>query len=183
MAPQRTIAPQQKPVTQLTKEALESLEAFASETTGKVREISADKKDQRVRLMRKWNSFFNENYVGLDPERLWIDLCCDDNMAKSYCRVFLQWYVTNSGRLEVCLGPEEHEWKREVTATITIAEVWKCLVVEADSTVLLRKRKEDPTHRKQWVLAYAERDKTGPVADISRVCVASLSSVVGIPIK
>ncbi|KAI1382904.1 uncharacterized protein F4822DRAFT_440681 [Hypoxylon trugodes] len=102
-------------------------------------------------------------------------MCCDDDEAKTHCKIFLQWYVKNSGRWEVCLGPEEHEWKREVAAAITVTEVWKCLVVEADATVLLRKRKEDRTHRKRWMLAFAEKDKTGSVAEISRWIAGPLS--------
>lgn len=78
--------------------------------------------------------------------------------------------MKKSGRWEVCLGPAESEWKREVTSAITVTEVWKRLVVEAHSTVLYRKRKEDRVNRRQWVLSFVEKG-TGPVAEISRVCV------------
>lgn len=76
--------------------------------------------------------------------------------------------MKKSGLWEVSLGPNEYEWKREVTSAITLTEVWKRLVVEAHSTVLFRKRKEDRVNRRQWVLSFAEKG-TGPVAEISRV--------------
>ncbi|KAH7027193.1 uncharacterized protein B0I36DRAFT_364435 [Microdochium trichocladiopsis] len=82
--------------------------------------------------------------------------------------MFLQWYVKNSERWEVCLGPEDRQWKRVVKSAITIDEIWKRLVVGADETVLLKKRKSDRENRGKWRLAFKEKDKTGPVADISR---------------
>ena len=120
---------------------------------------------------KDYSRFFIEDYPKrkIDPEKIWLDLCCDDETAKKYCKVFLQWYVKKSGRWEVCLGPAEREWKREVKSAITLTEVWKCLVVEADATVLFRKRRSDRSNRRKWMLSFAEKDKTGPVAEISRV--------------
>jgi hypothetical protein len=90
-------------------------------------------------------------------------------VAKKHSKIFLQWYIENSGKWEVCLGPEEYKWQRTVGHAITVAEVWKNLVCEADSTVLMKKRREDGRERRQWMLAYAEKDKTGPIAEVSRV--------------
>lgn len=83
-------------------------------------------------------------------------LYCDEKAAKTHCKIFLQWYIRNSGRHEICLGPAEREWKRNVTSAITLTEISKCLVVEVHLTMLLRKRKEDRMNRPQWVLSFAE---------------------------
>jgi hypothetical protein len=116
-------------------------------------------------------SFFTEVYKTrrIDPEGVWHGMCCDTDAAKAHCKIFLQWYTKNSGRWEVCLGPEEYAWTRTIKTTVIVTEVWKCLVVEAHSTVLLKKRKEDSLNRRRWVLSFVERDRTGPVAEISRV--------------
>ncbi|KAH7016381.1 uncharacterized protein B0I36DRAFT_388981, partial [Microdochium trichocladiopsis] len=140
-------------------DAFELLEDFASAPTDDVREISASKKAERARDYAKKQ---------IDPEGIWLGMCCDDEKAKMYCKIFLQWCVKASGRWELCLGPAEREWERAVTSAITVTEVWKCLVVEADSTVLFRKRKEDRANRRRWILSFAEKDRTGPVAEISR---------------
>ncbi|KAB5572287.1 hypothetical protein GE09DRAFT_1216851 [Coniochaeta sp. 2T2.1] len=155
---------------------LGELEDFASAPTDDVREISDRLKADRERAMRKWNYFFKEVYTTnkADLEEVWFRLCHDDEQAKFNCKVFLQWYVKKSGSREVCLGPAEYEWKREVTSAITLTELWKRLVVEAHSTVLFRKRKEDRVNRRQWALSFAEKG-TGPVAEISRWIAGPLS--------
>ncbi|KAK3318110.1 hypothetical protein B0H66DRAFT_602713 [Apodospora peruviana] len=119
---------------------LEELEEFASIPLDDVREISDRLKADRERAMRKWNYFFKEQYK--------------KRQAKFYCKVFLQWYVKKLGRWEVSLGLAEYEWKREVTSAITLTEAWKRLVVEAHSTILFWKRKEDRVNRRQWVLSF-----------------------------
>ncbi|KAI1846939.1 hypothetical protein JX265_014017 [Neoarthrinium moseri] len=116
---------------------LEELAAFATSTTDEVPDISAAKKAERERVMRRWNDFFCNVYKTrvIDPEAVW-------------------W--------EICLGPEEYAWTRTVECAITVTEVWECLVVEAHATVLVREEGAGS------YLAFAERDKTGPVAEISR---------------
>ncbi|KAK7928723.1 hypothetical protein PG985_005721 [Apiospora marii] len=138
-------------------------EKFAAAPSSDMREVSARMKAARERVMGKWNS-------------IWLELCDDADEAKKHCKIFLLWHRQNSGRWEICLGPDEHKWKREVTYAVTLAEVWKYLVVKADNTVLHRKRKQDRANQKHWRLAFAEKDKTGPIAEISGFIAGALAT-------
>lgn len=121
-------------------------------------------------IFYNWHSFHTEFYPEIDPDQVWLDLCLDDDDAKGKIKIFLQYYIKSSGRWEVCLGPEEYSWQREITSAISVTEAWKCMVCEAHATVLAEKRKTDRLRRNLWCLVFKERDALGPVAGISRVC-------------
>ncbi|KAI1840232.1 hypothetical protein JX266_013571 [Neoarthrinium moseri] len=63
---------------------LEELEAFATSTTDEVPDISAVKKAERERVMRRWNDFFCNVYKTrvIDPEAVWYGLCCGDEALR-----------------------------------------------------------------------------------------------------
>jgi hypothetical protein len=68
--------------------------------------------------------------------------------------------------------PQETECRRTLTSVHSLPNLWGCLIAEADSTVLLKKRKEDPANKKTWRLRFMDHtNKTGqgPVYEISRV--------------
>ncbi|KAI0517218.1 hypothetical protein F5B22DRAFT_134403 [Xylaria bambusicola] len=110
-------------------------------------------------------------------------MCDDDDDAKEHCKIFLQWYVQTSGRYEACLGPEEYQWAREVGSAVTVLELWKNLVVEADLTILWKKRQEARKNRRHWMLAFVGGDKTGPVAEVSRFIAGPLTNECGLTRK
>ncbi|KAI1322660.1 hypothetical protein F5Y16DRAFT_30440 [Xylariaceae sp. FL0255] len=176
------------------EDPFDDLEQLAGEGEGgeEARDVSDAKKSDRERIMRKWHHFWNETYPSkqkgirkrvVDSKGLWVDLCADDKDAKKNIEFFLMWYVKNSGRREICLGPEEYEWKNAVTSAVTLTEVWKNLVVEADNTVLREKRQKEPQFWRLWKLAFVERDKDGPVAEISRAIAGRLADKLGLTRK
>lgn len=93
----------------------------------------------------------------------------DNDDAKARIKIFLQYYIKSLGRWEVCLGLEEYLWQREITSAISVIEAWKCLVCKAHAMVLYEKRRAHLLQCTLWSLAFKERDKTGPVAEIFRV--------------
>ncbi|CAJ2509178.1 Uu.00g142040.m01.CDS01 [Anthostomella pinea] len=62
-----------------------------------------------------------------------------------------------------------------VASAVTVSELWRNLVVEADNEVLYRKRKQEPRRREYWRLAFVGKDKTGSVAEVSRWIAGPLS--------
>ncbi|KAL1850467.1 hypothetical protein Daus18300_012881 [Diaporthe australafricana] len=158
------------------KNALVEFENFANGTSSDIRIVSKGKKAQRERVLRTWKEFHEEFYPDVDPDQVWVDLCLDKDDAKARIKIFLQYYIKSSGRWEVCLGPEEYSWQREITSAISVTEAWKCMVCEAHATVLYEKRRAHPLQRALWALAFKERDKTGPVAEISRWIAGPLST-------
>jgi hypothetical protein len=117
------------------------------------------------------NSYFKK-VLELDPDAVWLDLCQNRDLAKDRCRAFLRRFVTDSVQRVPTLGPEEYEWKRTVNSANTLLNVWRCLVAQADSTVLLAKRQKDPSNRDTWRLKFLDhtnRQGHGPVFEISKV--------------
>lgn len=69
-------------------------------------------------------------------------------------------------------GTKETEWRRTVTSAHTLLNVWRSLIAQADSTVLLKKRREDPANKHTWRLKFMDhtnRQGQGPVYEISKV--------------
>lgn len=150
---------------------MKKLKAVAKGAERDSRVVADSKIADRQRMMRKWNRygklprastwpltvpprFWIEEYKEeqVDPEAVWLGMCDDDDDdAKEHCKIFLQWYVQTSGRYEACLGPEEYQWAREVGSAVTVLELWKNLVVEADLTILWKKRQEARKNRRHWM--------------------------------
>ncbi|KAF1973216.1 hypothetical protein BU23DRAFT_568519 [Bimuria novae-zelandiae CBS 107.79] len=69
----------------------------------------------------------------------------------------------------VVLGPEEYEYRRTVNSASTVIQCWRELIAQADSTVLLDKRREDPRNFQQWRLKFIDHTNQrgqGPVFEI-----------------
>ena len=117
------------------------------------------------------NSYF-EKVLELDPDAIWLDLCRNRRLAKDRCRVFLRRFVTDLVQRVPTLGPEEYQLKRIVNSANTLLNVRRCLIAQADSTVLLAKRQEDPSNEDTWRLKFLDhtnRQGYGPIFEISKV--------------
>lgn len=113
-----------------------------------------------------------------DPDKTWIDLCrrCPD--AKANCKTFLEDHLKKSRKWQPNLDPEEEVEVSTINAATSLLELWKCLVVEADDRVLKQKRSQDAQNEGIWQLRWTPLKNvraTGPVHEISIVCVRSLS--------
>jgi hypothetical protein len=85
---------------------------------------------------------------------------------------FLKAYVKDSVQEFPVLGPEETELRRTVTSAHSLLNVWRSLIAQADATVLLKKRKEDPANKHIWRLKFMDhtnRHGQGPVYEVSKV--------------
>ena len=100
---------------------------------------------------------------------------------------FLKAYVKDSEQefpilvpLEETMGeePQETECRRTVTSAHSLLNIWRSLIAEADATVLLKKRREDPANKNIWRLKFMDhtnRQGQGPVYEISKVNQTSIS--------
>ena len=116
-------------------------------------------------------SYFKQ-VLSLDPDGVWLDLCRNHDLAKDRCRAFLRAYVKYSFQQVPILGPEEYEEKQTVTSANTLLNVWRCLIAQADATVLLDQRRKDPSNKDTWRLKFLDhtnRKGHGPVFEISKV--------------
>jgi len=106
----------------------------------------------------------------IDGDKIWFDLCDDRDTAKDHCRTYLHDYVEYSVRSCAWLGPEEFRVVRTVNSASTVMALWKTLVLNADNTILMQKRREDPTNKNKWRLRWdAGKLTQGPVYEISKV--------------
>lgn len=118
--------------------------------------------------------------TAIDPDQIWIDLCEPGSRrerALKLCQKFLRIYAERRVRECPSLGPNEKELKRTVTAGVTLVDLWRRLVLSFHSTVLLRKRHEDPRNAAKWSLSLKGGTRgEGPVCDIVRVCLCAPSN-------
>ncbi|KAL2289652.1 hypothetical protein FJTKL_01892 [Diaporthe vaccinii] len=134
--------------------------------------LAQSTKGTREHLRKIWYRFWT--VAKKDPEKIWIDLCQPREAARAtkLCETFLHTYATRTRKRRICLGPEEYELQRSVTAATTLLLCWRSLVVEFDQTVLARKRREDPDNMAKWSLKFKngllQTKGQGPVADVSR---------------
>ncbi|KAF2740766.1 hypothetical protein EJ04DRAFT_558741 [Polyplosphaeria fusca] len=96
----------------------------------------------RRRAMENWISYFTD-VMQIDPNQIWLGLCHGTEDAINYCRLYLNSYVEDSVQKFVVLRPEEYESRRTVNSASTVIQCWRELIAQADSTVLLDKRRED----------------------------------------
>ena len=69
-------------------------------------------------------------------------------------------------------GTKEKEMRQTVTSAHALLNVWRSLIAEADCTVLLKKRQEDPTNKNTWRLKFMDHTNAkgqGPVFEVSKV--------------
>jgi hypothetical protein len=115
-----------------------------------------------------------------DPDGIWLDLCRDDDLAKRRCVTFLTNYVQSSKVEFPILVPLEQtapatpetETRQTVTSANSLLNVWRSLIAEADRTVLLARRKEDPKNKSIWRLKFMDHTNSkgnGPVYEVSKV--------------
>ncbi|OCK91338.1 uncharacterized protein K441DRAFT_223485 [Cenococcum geophilum 1.58] len=120
--------------------------------------------------MESWKLYFTD-VIEIDPDRVWLDLCRGIEEAKDYCRAFLWSYVEDSGQKLVVLGPKEYEYRRTVNSASSVTQCWRELIAEADSTVLRKRRDEEPDKENLWRLKFLDHTNQrgrGPVFEISR---------------
>lgn len=100
----------------------------------------------------------------VDPDRVWLDLCLNDELAKARCVAFLKAYVRDSEQEfpilvpleETGEEPQETEWRRTLTSAHSLLNIWRSLIAEADATVLLKMRKKDPAKKHTWRLKFMD---------------------------
>lgn len=117
----------------------------------------------------------------VDPDDVWLGLCRREDAAKKRCVAFLKYYVKKSRQEFPILvpleetgmeGTKETEWRQTVTSAHTLLNVWRCLVAEADCTLLLKKRQDDPANVHTWRLKFMDHTNAkgqGPVFEVSKV--------------
>jgi hypothetical protein len=121
----------------------------------------------------------------IDPGGVWLGLCLNDDLAKARCVAFLKAYVKDSKQefpILIPLGetreePQETEWKGTVTSAHSLLNIWRSLIAEADATVLLEKRRQDPAKKDIWRLRFMDHTNRlgqGPVYEVSKVGQTSL---------
>jgi hypothetical protein len=69
-------------------------------------------------------------------------------------------------------GTKEKEMRRTITSAHTLLNVWRSLIAEADCTILLKKRQEDPANKHIWRLKFIDHANAkgqGPVFEVSKV--------------
>lgn len=114
-----------------------------------------------------------------DPEGIWIGLYQSTKAVRAMklCEAFPHTYATRTWKRRICLGPEENELRRSVTAATTLLLCWRSLVAEFDQTLLARKKREDPDNMEKWTLKFKDGFLTGkgqgPVANVARVRLCS----------
>lgn len=128
-------------------------------------------------------SFFTRIIGGIDPERIWIDLCENQPAAKAKCQLFLQHYVQSSTELKSSLDVDGsgHE-SRSVNAASTVALLWKDLIGHANDVVLRKKRAEDPENAWRWTIKYSDVKQgklCGPVNQITNVRLSQPAAATG----
>jgi hypothetical protein len=118
----------------------------------------------------------------VDPDSVWLDLCLHDDLAKlakARCVAFLRAYVKDSEQEfpilvpleETGEEPQETEWRRTATSAHSLLNIWRSLIAEADATVLLKKRREDPAKKNIWRLKFMDNTNRlgqGPVMRFQR---------------
>lgn len=112
------------------------------------------------------------NVMQIDPNQIWLGLCLGTEEAINYCRLYLHNYVEDSVQKCVILGPEEYQDRGTVNSASTVIQCWRELIAQADSTVLLDKRREDPGNYQQWRLKFIDHTTQrgqGPVFEICQV--------------
>lgn len=119
----------------------------------------------------------------MDPDNIWLSLCLNDDTAKRKCVGFLREYVKKSVQkfpilvplekaAETGEKPPETEERRTITSAHTLLNIWRSLIAQADATVLLKKRKEDPANKDTWRLKFMDHTNAkgkGPVFEVSKV--------------
>ncbi|UKZ79054.1 hypothetical protein TrVFT333_006805 [Trichoderma virens FT-333] len=131
--------------------------------------VDPDTQNRRNRIWEDWHRFAED--MGVDPNKVWIDLCIGVDGIQSIFQAFLEEYVKSSVVLRPCLGPEEYELVRTIDHGSTVTDTWVSLVNKVNGTVLKQKRNEDREKASFWFLALSSRDiKTGrgPAYDIGR---------------
>ena len=115
---------------------------------------------------------------GIDPERIWVDLCENQPAAKAKCQLFLKHYVESSTEVNSGLDLESNGNEyRSVNAASTVDLVWKDLVGHANDVVLRKKRAEDPENAWRWTVKYTDVKQgklCGPVSQITNVCLLGI---------
>lgn len=105
-----------------------------------------------------------------DFDQIWLGLCRDDPEVKVVIRSYFRDFVEASYTARPVLGEQEYEVVQTITATKTVIEHWKNLVLEADNTILRLMRREEPHNRGLWKLRWDQGEPSDrPVADISKV--------------
>ncbi|OAG09319.1 uncharacterized protein CC84DRAFT_1171913 [Paraphaeosphaeria sporulosa] len=118
--------------------------------------------------MENWISYFT-NVMQMDPNQIWLGLCLGTEEAINYCRLYLHNYVEDSVQKFMVLGPEEYEYRRTVNTASIVIQCWRELIAQADSTVLLDKRREDLGNYQLWRLKFIDHTNQrgqGPVFEI-----------------
>ncbi|KAK3385769.1 hypothetical protein B0H63DRAFT_544223 [Podospora didyma] len=134
----------------------------------------------RRQAWTKWVEFIKD-IRNLDPNETILNLCrgpIQQEQAKLRCQNFLCYYIESSERERPNDGPEEVVHELTVTSTTTVLEMWKALIMYADTNVLQRMRRRDPDNSAQWTLSIGvggPRIK-GPVFEISTWIVEVLSA-------
>ncbi|KAM3492106.1 hypothetical protein MY3957_004597 [Beauveria namnaoensis] len=130
---------------------------------------AAKTKQFRNSVWGRWHEF--AKIMSFDPSQVWIDLCYRRDTAKSYCRTFLEVYVSTSTVRRPCLGPEEWHDVRTVNAAATVQDVWAALVKRADQQVLLPLRQGcNPMQAGIYDLGFSSRNnssRSGPAYEVA----------------
>ncbi|KAM3472693.1 hypothetical protein MY5147_005158 [Beauveria neobassiana] len=130
---------------------------------------AAKTKQFRNSVWGRWHEF--AKIMSFDPSQVWIDLCYRRDTAKSYCRTFLEVYVSTSTVRRPCLGPEEWHDVRTVNAAATVQDVWAALVKRADQQVLLPMRQGcNPMQAGIYDLGFSSRNnssRSGPAYEVA----------------
>ncbi|KAF6808160.1 hypothetical protein CPLU01_15711 [Colletotrichum plurivorum] len=123
-------------------------------------EVKEKTNSQRQSIMEKWEMFARD-YLEIDPNQVWYDLCDELEPAANPIQSFLESYARQSMERRICLGPKEYEWTPTVKTAVTMMEVWKNLLSCADATVLQNKRRQDHKNKMRWRLAFTEGEAKG----------------------
>lgn len=165
--------------------ALLALKLYASQPLDDRPVIADVTGHRRDRTMVVWRSFIRD-VLQVDPDSIWLDLCLASETAKDYCRVFLRAYVENSERRYPVLGPQEYEYRRTVNTASSVTQFWRGLIAQADSTVLLEKRRQDPKNKALWRLKFIDHTKQraqGPIFEISKWIYDGLADELGLTVN
>ncbi|KAF6781998.1 hypothetical protein CSOJ01_16038 [Colletotrichum sojae] len=145
-------------------------------------EVREKTNSQRQSVMEKWEMFARD-YLEIDPDQVWYDLCDEKESAANPIQSFLESYARQSMERRICLGPKEYEWTPTVKTAVTMMEVWKNLLSCADATVLQTKRRQDQENKTRWRLAFTEGEAKGKRRGndlVYRISVVSLPIASGI---
>ncbi|KAK4183017.1 hypothetical protein QBC35DRAFT_536070 [Podospora australis] len=135
------------------------------------RGVSDAAKLARAQAWAEWTNF-SKHILKIDPDETILDLCRappKQAAAKLQCQKFLKHYIESSERQRPTLGPEGVVWVLTVTSATTVLDMWKSLIMYAETNVLQEMRNRDPENREQWTLGVENKGPRGkgPTFEIS----------------